>query len=67
MAKAPAPRTDQVEQWVQMTLALTQAAADYAASGEEDEATTGMIRKLRVLSASFMAALNALPLRPPGM
>jgi hypothetical protein len=65
LIRKPSPReTETVKEWTATTMALIQAAADYASSGEDDPEVSAMIRKLRVTAASFMAALQAIPALP---
>jgi hypothetical protein len=54
-----------VSQWVQQTMALVQAAADYANAGVYDAETDGLIRQVRVVGAALNAALNSIQITRP--
>jgi uncharacterized protein with FMN-binding domain len=69
MAQTVRESTPQVEQWIQQSLMLIEAASSYAEAGVYDAATDGMIRRMRVISTAMQGALNSIQVmaspRPP--
>lgn len=63
MAKAPASistrEADVVAQWKDITLQFIRDIAAYAASDESDPVTASNIREMRVMTQSFLAALQS--------
>jgi uncharacterized membrane-anchored protein len=51
--------TPTVTQWTDITMEFIKEASAYAASGVDDPDMSAMIRHLRVVTASFMAALQS--------
>ena len=67
MAKAPtqvvkplAEQSEEVTEWIRLTLLLIDAAGGYAMAGVEDPEMSGTIRQLKVLTSAMNGALQSI-------